>query len=468
MTNLPLIFILALLLFSCEIKDQVDADLLISNVSVVDVKSGQILPGKYVAIQGDRITRIHDSEVDGGENTRIIDGTGRYLIPGLWDMHTHFNWNYRYASPLLIAHGITGVREMWGVMDSIKHIRSRIASGDLHAPDVYSAGAIIDGTPPIWPGSVGVGTTEEAVAEVDRQISEGVDFLKVYSLLTKENYQAIAERSREKGIAFVGHIPGAVSIWEAMEAGQKSAEHLYGLLEACTSDPEGFTAVRSKDRFGPEQAKFLAETFNRPLFDSLLTVLAQSDTWLCPTLTVLESIANLDDTTRYTDPRLAYLPSFLTQGWDPRNDFRFQNRDPEYYEASRQKFNLQLSLMGSLEKAGVKILAGTDYPNPYCYPGFSLHDELQLMVNGGMSTAGALRTATYHPALFMDKEQEMGQVVSGQLASLVLLEANPLEDISNTQKIAGVFLRGRYFNSEEIKKLKETAKNIAVNTKSPF
>ncbi len=464
-----LLLLVFLLLQNCQqAKEKIDTSLLIQNVSIVDVKNGSLQANRHVVIEDDQIIAIYENEVEAGDSTQVVDGTGKYLIPGLWDMHTHYNWNYTYASPLLLAHGITGVREMWGIMNVIKDIRSQTDAGSLLAPDVYSAGSIIDGIPAIWPGSSGVGTKEEAIAEVDKQIAQGVDFLKVYSLLTKENYMAIAERSEEKGVPFAGHIPPSITIWEAMEAGQHSAEHLYGLLEACTSDPETYAEFTRADRFGPKQAIFLSETFSRPLFDSVVTALAQSNTWLCPTLTVLQSISNLDDTTLFTDPRLEYLPAFMAQNWDPRNDFRFQNRGKDYYDASRKKFNLHLSLMGSMEKAGVKIIAGTDYPNPYCYPGFSLHDELQLMVDGGMSNAGALRTATYNPALFMEKEGEFGQVAVGQLASLVLLDANPLEDIKNTRGINGVVLRGSYMDRTDLDNLLEEAKKISANTKNPF
>lgn len=464
MKCLLLSIVSAFFLLICK-SQTVDTDLIIKNVNVIDVVKGEVQASKYVVLKGDKILGIYNKEVTSSNSTVIVDGSGKYLIPGLWDMHTHYNWNYKYASPLLLANGITGVREMWGVMDTIKHIRAQISAGTLLAPDVYSAGNIIDGLPPIWPGSVGVPNAEKAAKEAEHQIQQGVDFLKVYSLLTKEAYQAIAKKSKEHNVPFAGHVPVSVSMWEAIEANQQSTEHLYGLLEACSSEPKKLSEFTRAEMFGSKRANFLIETFDRTLFDSLANTLAKSNTWLSPTLTVLQSIANLDDTTKAQDPKLEYLPKFLRQMWNPRNDFRFQNSTKDRFEASRKKFQFQLSLMGDLHKAGVKIIAGTDYPNPYCYPGFSLHDELGLMVKGGMPAAAALRTATYNPALFMGKEKTLGQVAVNQLANLVLLDANPLEDISNTKKINAVFLRGKYLNQEALEDLLQLAKEISAKVK---
>lgn len=459
----PKLLNLVLFFFYCFSNTTI-AQTIISNVNVVDVEKGAIIESQTIYIKDDKIVSIlpYDGiQIEGDLN---IDGTDKYLIPGLWDMHTHYNWNYSYATPLLLAHGITGIREMWGVIDSIKMIRKKIANEEMLGPDIYSAGVIIDGKPQIWPGSVGVGNAEEARAEVKKQIKQGVDFFKVYSLLNRQAYYAIVDESKKSGIPFAGHIPGAITFWEAIEAGQQSAEHLYGLLEVSSSQPEILAEFSWADRLGEKKMRFVVETFDKDRFDSLKTVLANSETWLCPTLTVLRSIANLDDPTLLEDPRMGYMPGFFRQMWDPRRDFRFQSRGKAYYEASRTQYKLQLSLMGELADAGVKIIAGTDYPNPFCYPGFSLHDELQLMVEGGMSSKQALQTATINPAIFMDKEAEFGTIEVGKTASLVLLNADPLADIKNTTTINAVFLRGKYLDNNAVEDLLEKARRYAALT----
>ncbi len=454
--SITLLFLISIT--ACQ-SQEVSHDLLIKNVSVIDVETGETLTNRTVGIDGDKISEIYSRSVAAGSGIEVIDGKGKFLIPGLWDMHTHYFWNYTFSNPLLIANGITGVREMWGNTDVISTVRQQITAGEIMAPDIYAAGAIIDGVPPIWPGSAGVANTEEAIAEVDKQITSGVDFLKVYSRLTKEAYMAIANRSKEKGTPFAGHIPSSVSIWEAMEAGQYSSEHMYGILEASNSDQATLAAQPSQ--FSKKSMELMTDNFDEAIFDSLAAVMAESDMWLSPTLTVLRSIAYLTDSSFTNDERLAYLPVFMTSSWNPANDFRFKSRTPEFYEASKTKYKLQLSLMGKLANKGVKIIAGTDYPNPYCFPGFSLHDELALMVEGGMSNLQAVQAATINPAIFQKKEATFGTIAPGKTASLVLLNANPLEDINNTRSISSVILRGKVYNRAELDEMLEKAKKAA-------
>lgn len=461
-STISLLSTLLLVLISASLQGQeVSHDLLIQNVNIVDVKTGSILQGSSVGIDDDKISEIYKSNVTASEKTKIINGSGKYLIPGLWDMHTHYFWNYTSSNPALIANGVTGIREMWGNMDIIKMVRTQTAAGKMIAPDIYSAGAIIDGIPPIWPGSASVGTSEEAEIEVEKQVQEGVDFIKVYSRLNKDTYKTIAAKSKAANIPFAGHIPSSISIWEAMEAGQHSSEHMYGILEAASSDPEKLAAQPSP--FSQESMQLMIDSFDETKFDSLATVMAKSNMWLSPTLTVLRSIANLNDSTFLKDSRLKYVPAFMTASWNPSNDFRFKNRPASFYEASKKKFKFQLSLIGKLASKGVKIIAGTDYSNPYCFPGFSLHDELALMVEGGMSTLQALQAATLNAAIFQGKESEFGTIENGKLASLVLLNANPLEDIKNTQKIEVVVLRGKVFERNALDELLVTAQTLSGN-----
>lgn len=454
----PVLLLLILPFTACQ-SQEANHDLIIQNVNIIDVETGEILPDRNVGIDGNKISGIYRKSVVPGEGTAVVDGSGKYLIPGLWDMHTHYFWNYTSSNPLLIANGITGIREMWGNPDVINTVRKQTASGELIAPDIYAAGAIIDGVPPIWPGSSGVANREEAIAEVDKQIASGVDFLKVYSRLTKDAYMAIAEHSKEKDIPFAGHVPSSVSIWEAMEAGQYSSEHMYGILEASNSDLESLAAQPSP--FSQKSMELMADNFNEAIFDSLATVMAGSDMWLSPTLTVLRSIAHLNDSSFINDERLDYLPVFMTSTWNPANDFRFRSRTAEFYEASKTKYRLQLSLMGKLAQKGVKIIAGTDYPNPYCFPGFSLHDELELMVEGGMTRLQALQAATLNPAIFQNKVSEFGTIEAGKTASLILLDANPLTDINNTRKINTVILRGKVYDRADLDAMLAEAKQTA-------
>jgi len=452
------LFFLSIHFTACQ-PELVDADYLITNVNLVDIENGAINPAKYVAIKGEKIAAIYNKEVALKKSGQVIEGSGQYLIPGLWDMHAHFSLNHRFATPLLVANGITGVREMWGIMSTIKTIRQKVAADSLIAPDIYAAGDIIDGDPPTWPWSASVKNKEEAEAEVIRQDNQGVDFIKIYSRLSEDCYQAIAQKSKELDLPFAGHLPHSMSIWDAIQMDQQSIEHMNGVLEACTDQPEELQNLTGKSK--SEKALFLVRSFDQYKFDSLANFLARSNTWICPTLSVLKFTSTMPDASWMNDSRLKYLPEQIQKMWQPDKT----NIDTSFFEAYEKMFQLQSSLTGKLAGKGVKILAGTDFPNSFCYPGFSLHDELQLMVENGLSPAMALKSATLNPAIFMGKEKEVGKIAEGYRSNLVLLKANPLEDIRNTKKINAVFIRGKYLNSADLNAFLEKARGISAETK---
>jgi tetratricopeptide (TPR) repeat protein len=268
---------------------------------------------------------------------------------------------------------------------------------------------------------------------------------------------AIAELANQKNIPFAGHIPYEIPIYQAMEAGMASSEHFLGILLACSSNEDSLRTIPSKERLNS-----LIGTFSNEKFDSLCEVLAQSEMWLCPTLTVNRALSYLNDTTFTNDERLAYLPKYIIIDWNPETNFLLKDDDDDEYQRWRNRFHFELKLIGMMNEKGVKILAGTDYPNPFCFPGFSLHDELSLMVDGGMSELEAIKTATINGAIFMEKEEEFGTVEVGKLASLVLLNRNPLDNIENTKSIETVILRGEVFNRIALDEMLEQAKTNAA------
>ena len=455
-----LLLISFLLFIQCK-KKSIEAEYLIEDINILNVKTGQIEPHQYIAITDQIISGIFSKPISTNPSCQKIKASGQYIIPGLWDMHTHYSWNHNISNPLLIANGVTGIREMWGTLPVINDIKTKIEIDNFTAPNIYSAGNIIDGPKPIWPGSAAIESPEDVDKELTDQAKAGADFFKVYSLLSPASYQAIATKSKELQIPFAGHIPGSVSIWDAIKAGQQSFEHLYGVLEACTQDQEKLDSLSKGDYFGAGKMKYMVDGFDHEIFDSLSLSIAESESWVCPTLVVLHNIANLDDTTMMDDPRMAYTPVFMKRMWNPKNDFRFATRGPDFYEANQYQYEFQKSLLGQFARDGVKILAGTDYSNPYCYPGFSLHDELALLVESGLSTLQALQAATINPAVFMKKTDDFGTIEIGKKASLVLLKENPLIDINHTKKIDGVFLRGKYFSQEGIQSLLDTGRQLA-------
>jgi len=445
------LLVLYLLLQSCR-QEHVSCDYILSHVNIVDVENEKVLPDRWVAIRGERIVKICEIRIDGGDSVRIIEGAGKYLIPGLWDMHAHYWFDHSRNTRLLVGNGITGIREMFGNMPEVKRIRNNIKNGKLSGLEIISSGALIDGVPAIWPGSDTLTQPQDAAALVEKQIADGVDFLKVYSGLNRACYFALVKVAKAKKIPFAGHVPDVISIYEAIDAGQKSAEHLYGIIEVCLDEPEKLRKLMEEQNLS-ECEKFFHKTFNQKRLDSLLNKLAKSETWICPTLTVLRGMGKLNDTAFINDERKRYMSEYTIKFWN-----RYLKYDSSWFFFRNREFTLQLPFLHKMEKAGVKVLAGTDFPNPYCFAGFSLHDELQLMVDGGMSIAGALKTATLNPALFLNKEKDYGTVSEGKYASLVLLDKNPLEEIKNTKEICSVFLKGRFFSRKDLREMLEAQK----------
>jgi hypothetical protein len=348
---------------------------------------------------------------------------------------------------------------MFGNSDLLRW-RDEIAKGSLQGPRMVVASPIIDGPQPVWPNSITASNEAEGRKAVTKVKQLGADFVKVYSLLSREAYFGIADEARKQGLSFAGHVPGAVSAAEASDAGQKSIEHLTGVILAC-SDREtelrselvnaNFPAARSRI-----EAKAL-ETFSAKKGTDLFARFIKNGTWQCPTLTVLRSSAYRDDPDFRNDERLRFIPRQVLERWGQR----MGNRSDAVYANAKRLFQKQVEVVGDMRRAGVLILAGSDTGNPFCFPGFSLHDELALLVKAGLTPAESLRAATLNPAKFFGLDQKLGTVEQGKLADLALLEANPLEDIRNTQRIDAVVMNGRFYDRKALDKMLAQAQTIA-------
>jgi imidazolonepropionase-like amidohydrolase len=435
--------------------------LAIVHVTVVDTTGGPSLPGRTVLVRDGKVTAVApDAEAPPiPEGATVVDGSGKYLIPGLWDMHVHLT--RESALKLNLANGVTGVRVMWGNPSAfgpaVPHStwRREIEAGKRLGPRLVIASNILDGPKPIWPGSVAVKDAESGRAAVRAAKTAGADFVKVYSLLSPEGFRAIAEECKAQGIPFAGHVPSLVSAREASDLGMRSMEHLYGLRAAC-SPREAESIERRKaildaakgdwnaarPKFEPLDAR-LRETYSDDLAAVFFARLKANGTAQCPTLTVLRALGSLDDPKFVDDPRIRYVDPFTRMFWNPKADFRLRSMKPEDFAAQRKAFERAVELVGSLNRAGVTILAGTDEANPYIFPGFSLHDELALLVKAGLTPLQALQAATIVPARFLGRESSLGSVEPGKEADLVLLDSDPLADVANTTKIRAVVSRGR-------------------------
>ena len=371
----------------------------------------------------------------------VIDATGEFLIPGLWDMHVHLD---AQGSELrtLAANGITGIREMYSAIPiaTLGAWRARpenpriAAAGFLDGPLMLTSG-------PARPDAYAVGNAEEARQAVGLLQTRGADFLKVYNGLPREAYFAIAQESKRLGIPFAGHVPEAVSPAEASEAGQLSQEHLINILLACSSREEELRAQRISTMNDPaispvERALQLGFPDPQGLFDTyddakaaaLFKTFVKNGTWHTPTLALLQSFLADKERAR----RLLYMQDLSAEvfdGWMAR------------ISALLDRYK---KLVRDMHRAGVDFLAGTDTgPNNPVPVGIGLHDELDLLVESGFTPMEALQTATRNPARYFGRLKDMGTIEPGKLADLVLLSANPIDDIRNTRKIAVVILRGR-------------------------
>ena len=446
----------------------------ITHATVVDVIGGRTLSDQTILVDGNRIRRVSAGTVQIPAGARVLDATGKFVIPGLWDMHVHatgFGID-RLFLPVLVANGITGVREMFGNFAWYDSARALARRGTIVSPRIVGAGHILDGKPAIWPGSLGVGSPAEARRAVDSLATAGAAFIKVYSRLTREELLAVADESKKRGLPFAGHVPTLVSAVEASDAGMKSVEHLTTFLTACSRDDQRLRAELAAAVASPRgwdsasvlqraQAKTLARSYDVQRCKALAAILKKNGTWMVPTITVLRSTAFLDDTTLAADPRLAYIPKFFSDSWNPKADFRFRAMTAEDWAVRKTLFAEQMTIVRLLHEAGVPFLAGTDLSNPYIYPGFSLHDELANLVTAGFTPAEALRAATYDPARYFAATDSLGTVAEGKVADLVVLDANPLADIRNTQRIFAVVLNGRVIDAAEREALLAEGRNLA-------
>jgi imidazolonepropionase-like amidohydrolase len=427
----------------------------INNVNVVDVRGGAILADQTVILERNHIASVGPSKsAKYPRNAPSVNGRGYFLIPGLWDMHVHLVFGDWFPGaqditlPMLIANGVTGVRDMGSELDTVQDWRNEIEAGRLLGPRIFTAGPMLDGPKPRFPSSIAITTPEDGRRAVDTLKQGGADFIKLQSLISREAVFAIAEEAKKQEIAFEGHVPDAVRASEMSEAGMKSFEHLIGIFEGSSPNEDEFL------KGGKTVGRFLA-TYDAARANALAALLAKNQTWQCPTL-VWERGGNLIDATDFAkDGRAKYVPA----AWKNKTWKRFTDEIQQGYGtddlATRKKFiEKELEVVQLLHKAGVPFLAGTDTPpGVYIFPGFSLHEELQRFVAAGFTPLEALQTATLNPARFLGVEEQFGTIEKGKLADLVLLSGNPLQDISNTQKIAAVIVDGHYYSEKDLEKM---------------
>ena len=377
--------------------------LAISHVTVIDCTGAAAGPDMTVLVSGNRIGAVGTAaDVPIPPGTETVDGTGKFLIPGLWDMHGHLTDATESAFPLLIMNGVTGVRDMGGELDQIDRWRTEIDRGERIGPHIVRAGPFVDG-PNEAPHHLTIRTPEEARRIVHELKGKGVDFIKVHNALPRDAFFALMDEARKEHIPVAVHLPKEVTAAEASEAGAVSLEHIEML---------GQSALLRKDATAKTVKDAVAEN-EGPLGQQTFATFVKNGTWYVPTL-------------------VAYERGFVL--W---------SNNPRALVPRLEIHRRQVALVGAMHKAGVRIMAGSDFSDWALVPGVDLHNELALLVEAGFSPMEALQAATLSPAEFLGMRDSLGTVEAGKIADLVLLDANPLESISHTRKINAVVLGGR-------------------------
>jgi Amidohydrolase family len=473
--NLYLLGLYLLATLSACAKDAApEKTIAIAHVTVIDGTGAPARTDQTVLIEAGRIVGIGpSSSTQAPPTARIIDARGLYLIPGMWDLHVHI-WDADLAFPLFLANGVTGVRNTGGHPDELKQWRQELTEGKRLGPHLEACGPVVDGPPPVHPDhSVVVENPAQARAAVDGLKAQGWDCVKVYDNVSRESYFAVAAEAKKDRIPLVGHVPLSVTAIEASEAGQKSIEHLDGLdytisprgdalrgdrLARIGKPPQPGEMMKIPMRIANELTQ-LADTYDESRARELFARLARNGTWQVPTLSVTHVYGSIGDSGFYADERLKYVARQERDGWAHNPIVHIDI--PEYVQARKRALQQAIRITRAARQAGVRFLAGTDSGGvPYLYYGFSLHDELALLVEAGFTPMEALQTATRNAAEFLDL-QDIGTIETGKRADLVLLAGDPLADIHNTKKIEGVVLGGSLMNRQELDMLLANAENRA-------
>jgi hypothetical protein len=431
----------------------------LEHINIIDVERGKVIVNQFVYIEGHRIRSISSHPIENPKN-RVYDCTNKYLMPGLWDMHIHDagddSSNRHEYVPLFLANGVTGIRDMWGSEEMLK-LKADIDADKFQGPRMIIGSPIIDGEKPFFKSSLSASTETQGRHFVDSLSAAGYDFIKIYTMVREPVYLAIADECKKKGIALEGHLPTEIGLEEALDAGQRSFEHNFNVnryltgkeaeylewshhyLDTVHSTHDGQFMVRN------EPLGVSEKDFHLPA--AVLDKMIKNRVAVVPTLTLAQGRSINADIMAKRTKGLEYLTPGFVNYW--------RHQQPVLPVELEQTFGAAAKF---LMNKGVLILAGTDVNNPFCVPGFGLQQELINLHNAGLTNLQVLQTATLNPAKFLYKEKELGTVTAGKLADLLVLDDNPLSDISNTQKINAVIVNGKYISKDEIKRMLEAQK----------
>jgi len=427
-------------LFGQNLIDSALREIVFTSVNVVPMDTEQILENQMVLVKNGRVSAI-GKKLKYSKDAWVIDAKGKYLIPGLAEMHAHVPPNdnleaHKEVLFLFAANGITTIRGMLGHPSHIS-LRSKINSGEILGPRFYTTGPSFNG--------LSVKTAERGAAMVREQKAAGYDFLKLHPGLTKETFAAVSSTANEIKIPFAGHVSFGVGVWRAIDAGYSSIDHLDGFVEAMVPGIESMVEQQT-GLFG----MFVADKADESVIPRLMKELKEKNIWVVPTQSLADRWFDADYTGEVfkQDPDSKYMnPQMVNQWVDSKKNLM---ANPQYDAAKIENFiKLRRKLIYECQQAGVGLLLGCDAPQVFNVPGFSTHNELKYLVDAGLTPYQALRTGTVNVATYL-KLADAGTIRPGAVADLVLVNGNPLADVTNSKKVEGVMIRGKWLSKSEI------------------
>ncbi len=460
---LPYLLFFTLFFLACTAEKKNTYDIAILNGSTIDLETGAIALNDIFISDGS-IQKVTSSEThENFEAGQTIDATGKYMLPGFWDNHVHFRGGDNLIEAnknflkLFIANGITTVRDAGGdLTTSVMDWKKEIATGDLVGPTIFTSGPKIDGADATWAGSLEVEKDSDIFEALDSLQKIPVDFVKLYdSRISADTYLKTISEAENRNLITSGHMPFTVTLDETIGAGIDAIEHLYYIMKGCSSQEYEITQRLQKKEIGFWDAMpLLMKSYTDSTAQKTFKTLKENNVYVVPTLHIGKTLSYLDEVDHSKDEYLAYMTPGIVRTYQGRINSALIASE----KARQDRKNLDAffgQLAKSLNKAGVGLLAGSDSGayNSYTYPGISLHKELEQMVANGISPLDALRTSAYNGAKFLKKDSDYGNLEEGKVSDLVMLDANPLENISNTRKINSVMKGNVVFDKEEMQKI---------------
>ncbi len=468
---LKFVFI-SVLLYGCS--KEIENDLTITNVNVINVENGEVLESMDISINKNKISAITNHKSNIQYKGKLVDGTDKYVIPGLFDMHTHIFNNSdpqppnTWYFPLMLANGVTGVRDMWvktkEQSEQVTMWRRELETNEFEGPRIMHIGRIVDGEEPINSNFDIISTFNDAKSYVITLKNEGIDFVKVYSKINKEAYDGFIEETQKQGMYVAGHPPLSIPLEYLSNSGMKSIEHVTMHHLYFSGIEDSLRPKLTRNLLDNDALAKAVRTFDEKKFENIVKVLVENKTFISPTIwTSKIDIANLGMDFFEDQEGIPFIPLYEYAEWQHFRDTK-PNLSDETNKRNDSIFVHEKFLIKKMYDAGVQLLAATDVGYYYMIPGFSLIDEVIELKDAGISELGAIQTATINPAKYFSATDSLGTIEKNKLADIVILDANPLEDINNLKKTNATIVNGKLYDKETLEKMK--MKVLTSNYKS--